>query len=556
MDPWLIPTTTTTTNPNRKWNSFDDVSSTNPFEEVTIQAVKKTSYIPTNTTNNIPASPLLSPRKKQPADVPIPLQIEQKSPTTTAATNRKQSTNSNTPPHSPAPTFHAKSMMGQQQHQQQQHSTKQSPLRTSITTSTTTTPPKTSSNYFPSSNTKNNHHHHEDDDDTSGDDDQHEKVRMDDDAAAYHSDANNNNDDDDIFSINNKNNTSSSNNPFDNLEAWIPSQDIARLSRRATSKEDNNDDDDDEMSSKQKPDADLTSSPPSIPARPVFAKELMAKYVMDPQAFAAAGGNGPLLAYVTSIVEQTTFFLMDYDPVPRVFKLIHPDSGRLLLVAHKRTDGLKALSFASNFSICIMPDNTKSSSQRGLDLSMTTSASSSSSELPPRIAKLRGNTLGSRYVLFDNGNNPDSSTSKTTDTRKELAVITFSNVPGIFSRRNTTVHVPKSEQFIRFASSSNRTSLDTRGKLNDPTVVNLLGTLPYSNRLPQLAHYGVYATKNSIKNFILHDPLKADDGIHAMLGKLGRCRFNLIVGASLSPLQAFACAIASFDSKVLPNYQI
>ena len=80
-----------------------------------------------------------------------------------------------------------------------------------------------------------------------------------------------------------------------------------------------------------------------------------------------------------------------YDTEKKQFKLIQNSTNRVMLMAIKRTDGMKAISLESNYMIVMF--------------SAKHVVTPGTLHLPEsgRIGKLRGNSLGSQYSLFDSG---------------------------------------------------------------------------------------------------------------------------------------------------------
>jgi len=221
-------------------------------------------------------------------------------------------------------------------------------------------------------------------------------------------------------------------------------------------------------------------------------------------------------------------YLFLYHIATKVYQLQNPSTGAVLLIGKKRTDGLKFVSTAFNFSICFP---------------------GSANEIP---FKLRGNSTGTEFHLYDDGYNPyklDRLDKK--NIRQELAIIRTQTFPKILTRRGLTLILPRPGVLCTpIDVKDSLVSLDSKGLVRrfEATVPNTL------DQLPIVQDYHGVATTNSIKNFMLHPHLEKEGKMCLVNGKQSKHSSIVIInGDEISPLIAFACTLTAWVSLNVPG---
>jgi len=233
-----------------------------------------------------------------------------------------------------------------------------------------------------------------------------------------------------------------------------------------------------------------------------------------------------------------------WDEVNRMFKLIHESSRRIVLTAMKRTDGFKALSLSANYSIFMLPTDESFARASG-------GYSPAAGSLEPlRIAKLRGNTLGSQFSLFDNGKNPHHGAKGILEARRELMSVRFELVPGVDTRRATFCYLPAPGHHTR--PTSRNEMLEEKAKRHESTVVTLVPYIPGTSMLPRVENTQALGAIPSVKNILLHD-IKSKEVCLQFGRQPDRHSYRLEFTHPFSATTAFAVALASCDSKIHPS---
>jgi len=226
-------------------------------------------------------------------------------------------------------------------------------------------------------------------------------------------------------------------------------------------------------------------------------------------------------------------YMFVHHPALKTYQLQHAVTGTVLLAATKRTDGLKFASAALNFSI-IIPSS------------------------PDKIPfKLRGNTGGSEFVLYDDGFNPNKlDRFGALKQRCELALIRVATLPKVMSRRSYTLTIPR-EECAPFNVKDGLLSLDST---RPDKVYRFASNVPGSpGELPVAMDYHGLAADNSIKNMILHraDRETAGDEVSVSLvnGKQTKHMSIVLATGQVSPLVAFATTLTAWVSLNVPSKQ-
>lgn len=187
---------------------------------------------------------------------------------------------------------------------------------------------------------------------------------------------------------------------------------------------------------------------------------------------------------------------------------------------------------------------------------------------PSYVAKVRSNVMGTRFVSYDNGQNPKQlrkaeyrpsyvhSIPDNQEARQEFCAIMYEqNVLGIKGPRKMTIVLPKTDQNRNrkiFRPISEKTSLlgqFDEGNLDTITV--------HHNRQPQwnqstesyVLNFNGRVSQASVKNFQI---TKDDDITHTIMqfGRVKNDVFTLDYRYPLSAVQAMSIALSSFDHKI------
>jgi len=176
------------------------------------------------------------------------------------------------------------------------------------------------------------------------------------------------------------------------------------------------------------------------------------------------------------------------------------------------------------------------------------------------LGKLRANFLGTDFQIFDKGTNPrdieyDDDTSKM-QLRQELGVIIYaSNVLGSRGPRKMQVAIPKVDTKTNEREIWRPQGEDEMlGKVKEKDFSNLFY---YINKPPKwneqvgayVLNFNGRVTMASVKNFQLVAVDNHEDVI-LQFGRVGKDTFNMDYQHPLSPFQAFAITLSSFDSKL------
>ncbi|KAL7463508.1 hypothetical protein ACHAXS_003870 [Conticribra weissflogii] len=185
------------------------------------------------------------------------------------------------------------------------------------------------------------------------------------------------------------------------------------------------------------------------------------------------------------------------------------------------------------------------------------------------IGKLRSNFLGTEYVIYDNGRNPEFDESYYEekkccdgDIRCELGAIMYSSNTSLGSKgpRKMKVFIGKVDNDgspLQLWQPVNKcdAKMLTSFKAKNPKYLENLVVL--ENKLPSwsdevggyVLNFNGRVSKASVKNFQLVEE-SDDDNVILLFGRVGKDEFSLDVKWPMSPFQAFALALSSFDSKL------
>ncbi|XP_059809644.1 tubby-related protein 3-like isoform X1 [Hypanus sabinus] len=174
------------------------------------------------------------------------------------------------------------------------------------------------------------------------------------------------------------------------------------------------------------------------------------------------------------------------------------------------------------------------------------------------IGKLRSNVFGTKFTVFDNGVNPEKTpmVPESATIREEIVAICYeANILGFKGPRKMTVIIPgmnvNCERVCIRPKNEHETLLTRWQNRNMENIIELHNKAPVWNEDTQtyVLNFHGRVTQASVKNFqIIHanDP----DYIILQFGRVADDVFTMDYNYPLCPLQAFAVALSSFDSKL------
>ncbi|XP_062859852.1 tubby protein homolog [Trichomycterus rosablanca] len=174
------------------------------------------------------------------------------------------------------------------------------------------------------------------------------------------------------------------------------------------------------------------------------------------------------------------------------------------------------------------------------------------------IGKLRSNVLGTKFTVYDNGENPDRKPfiKETESLRQELAAICYDkNVLGFKGPRKMTVIIPgmhENDERVSICPKSDLESLLTRHENgNKENLVCLVNKSPTWNEQTQsyVLNFHGRVTQASVKNFQIVHP-DNEDYIVMQFGRVAEDVFSMDYSFPMCALQAFAITLSSFDGKL------
>ncbi|MBN3315513.1 TUB protein, partial [Atractosteus spatula] len=174
------------------------------------------------------------------------------------------------------------------------------------------------------------------------------------------------------------------------------------------------------------------------------------------------------------------------------------------------------------------------------------------------IGKLRSNVLGTRFTVYDQGENPEKKpfVRETETLRQELAAICYeTNVMGFRGPRKMTVIIPGMRENDERVSIRPRNELETllsryqNGNLE--SLVTLVNKPPSWSEGTQsyVLNFHGRVTQASVKNFQIIHP-DNEEYIVMQFGRVADDVFSMDYSFPLCALQAFAITLSSFDSKL------
>ncbi|XP_054625393.1 tubby protein homolog isoform X2 [Dunckerocampus dactyliophorus] len=174
------------------------------------------------------------------------------------------------------------------------------------------------------------------------------------------------------------------------------------------------------------------------------------------------------------------------------------------------------------------------------------------------IGKLRSNVLGTKFTVYDCGENPEKKPfiKECESVRQELAAICYeTNVLGFRGPRKMTVIIPGMLENDERVSIQPKTEHDTllvrHSNNNTDKLVTLVNKSPSWNEQTQsyVLNFHGRVTQASVKNFQIIHP-ENDDYIVMQFGRVSEDVFSMDYSFPMCALQAFAITLSSFDGKL------
>ncbi|XP_068614511.1 tubby protein homolog [Brachionichthys hirsutus] len=174
------------------------------------------------------------------------------------------------------------------------------------------------------------------------------------------------------------------------------------------------------------------------------------------------------------------------------------------------------------------------------------------------IGKLRSNVLGTKFTVYDSGENPEKKPyiKECESVRQELAAICYAtNVLGFKGPRKMTVIIPGMLENDERVSIRPKNDLETllvrHGNGNTDKLVTLVNKSPSWNEETQsyVLNFHGRVTQASVKNFQIIHP-DNEDYIAMQFGRVAEDVFSMDYSFPMCALQAFAITLSSFDGKL------
>ncbi|XP_003961503.3 tubby protein homolog [Takifugu rubripes] len=174
------------------------------------------------------------------------------------------------------------------------------------------------------------------------------------------------------------------------------------------------------------------------------------------------------------------------------------------------------------------------------------------------IGKLRSNVLGTKFTVYNGGENPEKKpfVQESESLRQELAAVCYeTNVLGFKGPRKMTVIIPgmleNDERVSIHPKHELETLLTRHANRNTDKLVTLVNKSPTWNEQTQsyVLNFHGRVTQASIKNFQIIHP-DNEDYIVMQFGRVAEDVFSMDFSFPLCALQAFAITLSSFDGKL------
>ncbi|XP_048473344.1 tubby protein homolog [Rhincodon typus] len=175
-----------------------------------------------------------------------------------------------------------------------------------------------------------------------------------------------------------------------------------------------------------------------------------------------------------------------------------------------------------------------------------------------RLWKAKSNVFGTKFTVFDNGVNPEKTpmVPENMMLREEIVAVCYeTNILGFKGPRKMTVIIPgmnlDGERVSIRPKNEHETLLTRWQNKNMENIVELHNKSPVWNEDTQsyVLNFHGRVTQASVKNFqIIHS--NDSDYIIMQFGRVADDIFTMDYNYPMCPIQAFAVALSSFDSKL------
>ncbi|KAK7919752.1 hypothetical protein WMY93_011036 [Mugilogobius chulae] len=173
------------------------------------------------------------------------------------------------------------------------------------------------------------------------------------------------------------------------------------------------------------------------------------------------------------------------------------------------------------------------------------------------IGKLRSNVLGTKFTVYDAGENPEKKpfVKESESVRQELAAVCYeTNVLGFKGPRKMTVIIPGmiDDERVSISPKNELETLLTRhANHNTDQLITLINKCPSWNEQSHsyVLNFHGRVTQPSVKNFQIVHP-DNEDYIVMQFGRVAEDVFSMDYSFPMCALQAFAITLSSFDSKL------
>lgn len=182
-------------------------------------------------------------------------------------------------------------------------------------------------------------------------------------------------------------------------------------------------------------------------------------------------------------------------------------------------------------------------------------------EGPNYLGKLRSNFVGTEFQIFDNGENPKDAdddlpaTAGDRNSRKELGVVMYApNVLGSRGPRKMQVCCPAVDEHDNILTWKSEKDGEMLARLKDRNFRDLIYLINKPPRWNEqvgayVLNFNGRVTMASVKNFQLVDP-DEQSAVVLQFGRVAKEEFTMDLQWPMSPFQAFAITLSSFDSKI------
>jgi hypothetical protein len=174
------------------------------------------------------------------------------------------------------------------------------------------------------------------------------------------------------------------------------------------------------------------------------------------------------------------------------------------------------------------------------------------------LGKLRSNFVVTEFQVYDNGVNPNGDSNGKGSVLRELDAIKYApNVLGSRGPRKMQVAIPAVDEVENTILASEQTRNSEEDMLQRMKDRNLKNLCYFINKPPRwneqvgayVLNFSGRVTMASVKNFQLVDP-DEQNVIILQFGRVGKDQFTMDMQWPMSPYQAFAITMSSFDSKI------